>query len=664
MQIKFVTCRGKMKFFLVFVLIFVKFCDSNDFKCVYFNDTIKSVEFYCENFKGTLPENCTTTYLYSIGYYDKSKVTQLKIGGCHQDKIGQLVEDYKNIQTLDISCSELRSLKPVNIKLEHLQKLNISHNQLKQNPREFCLKLPQLMEVDFSHNNLHSVWGLSQSLIIINISNNNISYIGSHDLTSLPNLEHLDLSKNTIEKIDHDDIFSKAQNLILLQLEENRYKKFDGKFLLMIKRGVIIHFSWEYITDFEIKENIGKPFRIVLNNKMEGVWPSSDGNRIELHCSEGSFDNIRRLKFVNNHIENPNELIRCLSSSLEKLILIGNFTEKISSTSLEPLTNMWELIINGAQSMEFDFGSIKKPERLCTLDISRNNLKEIGNVSLLENFPLIFLLNVTGNELKNASEIIQHFRGSIARIHLNGNHVGKLNETAFENMDLYELYLKNTSLSFDDVRLFEPLMRLKQLDISYNNLASANFSVPSTALKMLSYFSAAHCNITNGSELINLLGSPLRILDLSGNNIGHQLNAIIFENFINLQTLNLSGTNLIEIQFDVFQHTHYFYEADFSNNKLKIVNITSAATHLGIVNLDGNEITDIQPFTAINFPKLWKLSISNNHISCTALAQLKRYWPTLEFINNPFEQKHSHCSNVVGLINNLGFVGTFISKWF
>lgn len=653
-----------MKFFIIFVLIFVKFCDSNDFRCVYFNDTIKSVEFYCENFNGTLPANCTTTYLYSIGYYDKLKVTHLKIGGCHQDKIGQLVEDYKNIHTLDISCSELRSLKPLNIKLEYLRKLNISYNQLKQNPREFCLKLPQLMEIDFSNNNLHSVWGLSQSLTIINISNNNISYIGSHDLINLPNLERLDLSRNTIEKIDHDHIFSKAQNLILLQLEENRYKKFDEKFLLLIKRGVVIHFSWKYIIDFEIKDNIGKPFRIVLNSKMEGVWLSSDGNHIELHCSEGSFDNIRRLKFENNHIENPNELLHCLTSSLEKLNLIGNFTEKISSKSLEPLTNMWELIINGAQSMEFDFGSIKKPERLYTIDISENNLKEIGNVSLLENFPLIFRFDVSDNHIKNASEIIKHFRGSIARLHLNGNHVGKLNGTAFDDVDLYELYLRNTSLSFDDVRLFEPLVKLKQLDISYNNLKNTNFSVSSTALKMLSVFSAAHCYITNGSELINLLGSPLRILDLSENNIGNKLNVTIFKNFINLQSLNLSGTNLIEIEFDIFQHTHYFYEADFSNNKLKNVNITSAATHLGIVHLDGNEITDIQPFTTINFPKLRMLSISNNHIPCTALAQLKRDWSALEFINNPFEQKHGHCSNVVGLINNLGFVGTFISKWF
>lgn len=661
------SCDGfqlnKMTFLVIFMLFFVKFCDSNDFQCVHINGTIKSVEFYCENFNEILPANCSTTYLYSIGYYDKTKVTQLKIGGCDQDKITQIVEDFQNIRSLDISNSNLKSLKPFKIKLEHLRELNISHNDLGTNLSEIWAKMPRLMKIDLSFN--QGLWSrmlarsLPVSLTEINLSHNNVTLIDKYDLSYLPNAEKIDLSNNMLEKIGHQNIFASAKNLLELQLENNRYKKFDKKFELLMKRDVAIYFTWTYVTDFMIEENLGKPIHVVIDRDKEGVWPSSDRNRIEFHCNKGSFDNIHTFTFNNNQIENINDLLQCLTSSLKQLSLVGNFTGKLISTSLEPFTNLYVLFINGVQKMEFDFRSIKNPKLLHMLDISSNNLKEIGNVALLKWFKSIFHLNVAENQIENAYEIFRHFRGSRAKIYLNGNHVGKLNATTFEHVNLSDLFMKDTNLSFDNVRTFESIGTLKQLDISYNNLENVNFSMPSTALKNLTHFLAAHCNIANASELIELLGSPLQILDLSGNRIG-QLNATTFEGFVNLQILNLSETYLTDFYFDIFPRSHNFGEIDltFIDN---FVDANSTAMNLSQIYLDGNELTEIDAIKY--FPNMQTVSISYNKIPCTSLAQLLRDRPDFKFITNPFKQQNVDCSNVVGLINQLGFVGTFIGKW-
>lgn len=462
----------KMNFLLILLLASLKLCDSSDYKCVHFNDTQKSVEFYCENYDGILPENCTS------GNFRKSQVTHLRIGGCKREKINQIVNDCKYIlwKSMDISRSDF-------------------HNPLLSDISACFSTEPDL---------LYNI--APQTLKYINLSHSNMFYLGRNDLPNRPNLQNIDLSHNDLKIICRDDIFSKATNLKVLRFEKNPYETFDKIFVELIKRDIVLHFSWEHVINFQIKENIGKPFRVMLNSGMEGVWPSPDGDRIEFHCSERSFNKIGNFEFTDNYIENPVDLLQCLTFTLQRLILVGNFNE-LSSYSLEPFTSMWELVISGAQSMEFDLDSIKRLKRLYTIQISYNHLKEIGNASLLEKLPVNFF-NVAGNHIKNAPEVIQHFPAST--LQLDGNYVGKLNVSTFQIVNLTNLHLRSTNLSFDNVKPFEVLKRLSTLDISYNILENADFSVPSTAFKNLSYFAAAHCRIPNASKLIELLGSPIR----------------------------------------------------------------------------------------------------------------------------------------------------------
>lgn len=425
----------KMKFLLLLLLIFINYCESNDFKCGYYNDNQKSVEFYCEKYEETFPTNCSTSSIYLISSCEKSKVTQLKIGGCDWDKISQLVYDFKQIQSLDLSYSELASLKPFSHKLDHLLKLDVSHNRLSENPREFCAKMPRLIEANFSYNELDHVSGLPDSLMIIDLSHNNMSNISYYDLTNVQNLVEFDLSSNALKEIFHRHVFSEAKNLKTLRLENNRYRKFNRRFLQLIARGTAIHCSWKYVTTFAIDENLGKSIRIVTNSQIEGIRSSADG-KVKLHCHAGSFQEIVNFVFNDNHIENIGEILHCLTTTLQQLTLSGRFAEKLNSTAIERFVNLTKLTLTDGILTSFHFNSLKTLRKLRSLDISRNNLKTLPG-------------------------LIHNPRPYLYELNLSGNFVGHLNASTLERYTyLRVLRLRNTNLTLDNLTPFEALDRL------------------------------------------------------------------------------------------------------------------------------------------------------------------------------------------------------------
>lgn len=155
-------------------MLLVKFCESNDFECGVSNDQKETVEFYCTNYTGAKPENCSDTFLYTTCRYDKFIVKNLKIGGCDPDEVAKLVEEFENLCTLDLSYSGIESLESFHLKHAHLKKLNISHNQLNEIPLKFFSQMPLLSEIDLSFNELTKIDELPAKLEKIDLTSNKL----------------------------------------------------------------------------------------------------------------------------------------------------------------------------------------------------------------------------------------------------------------------------------------------------------------------------------------------------------------------------------------------------------------------------------------------------------------------------------------------------------
>lgn len=493
-----------MKYIFIFVLFLVKLCGSNDLKCGRSDGKIELVELYCENYPNVLPNNCTGSFLYWIGAQNKSNVIELKIAGCDPIKVTQFLEDFKNILSLDISYSGLESLDSFDLNLEHLVKLNVSHNKLMEIPTIFFTNLTKVVEIDLSYNQLTTYFKLPEEIEIVHMSHNKIN---DFDFTiDLRRIKYLDMRHNKMYNIKLFD------NLIMktLRLEHNKFSYLDTKIINTVafyKSSAYI--SWKDVTSlsFSLHEH---PIHITVNGENEGLF-YRDG-KIELQCNELGFKNTERFHISN--VENPKDLLRCLTPSLKELELVNCNLGNLDIDFIQRFDNLREINLNNCSVSEFDLIWLK--DNVLSIDIPKNNLKKLGNVSLLKSFDRLMTLDVSENQLENVTELIQYLNPRINFLYLSGNNIGKLNDITFENLkNLDVLYLNNTNLSFESLNPFKALKYLEWLNLEDNKIDSLDLtSMPGERLYTL------ELSGNNLMELENLTPSrfpKLRLLEISNN---------------------------------------------------------------------------------------------------------------------------------------------------
>lgn len=134
-------------------------------------------------------------------------------------------------------------------------------------------------------------------------------------------------------------------------------------------------------------------------------------------------------------------------------------------------------------------------------------------------------------------------------------------------------------------------------------------------LKNLKVFNASGSGVKGVVKIIDILGASIEVLDVSSNFIG-QLNGSVFDRFTNLQHLNLSNTNLTDFDLDEIHNRDQLKILDVSYNDLDKINFTPADgsfKNLETLNLIGNKLDNIDFTTRSNFPKLANLSIVQNN---------------------------------------------------
>lgn len=62
--------------------------------------------------------------------------------------------------------------------------------------------------------------------------------------------------------------------------------------------------------------------------------------------------------------------------------------------------------------------------------------------------------------------------------------------------------------------------------------------------------------------------------------------------------------------------------------------------NLKILNLEGNDLTEVDTITRSRFPKLTSLGLSKNNFSCRYLANFLLQWENLSLFDNPSDQTH------------------------
>lgn len=339
-----------------------------------------------------------------------------------------------------------------------------------------------------------------------------------------------------------------------------------------------------------------------------------------------NFRNVHIFDISSSHsspIVNATDVVQFLGYSIWDINLSGNFVGKLDAKAFEILfDNLGRLSLSNTMLASFDFGIIKNPQNLWTLDISHNNLKHISNISLLVCFTNLRELNVAENQLPNAKQIIQHLSSPIETLDLSGNTVGTLNIFTFQRLNtLKKLCLASTNLMISSRNPFASLHSLNFLDISHNNLMNVDFTGLSMTLNKLEHFNAANCQIRNASQVIQHLGRSIQMLNLSGNFVG-TLNDRSFEECPNLKYVILKNAQISQIDSATLQYQTNLRVLDVSHNKLDKLDFKFVSRNLEQINLNGNDLTTLDNFDRAHFKWLTSLKVEWNRFPCPYLHQL------------------------------------------
>nr|QWW30862.1 TLR23 [Siniperca chuatsi] len=460
------------------------------------------------------------------------------------------------------------------IHLVALTKLHISNNKLTSLTGNLFQGLSNLTTLDLCNNNIQfihtSAFQFLSSLQTVMLHHNKLRQVADiQPILQLPHLQKLSIGNNLFTSFQTKDLpLNMSSGLKVLDASNNKFEKFSittqvFPHLEMIDLSQSCQdagFKWD-IPDKTLLRNITKlyfSFTLIPFEEIQKVLQSLDSL---MHL---------RLNYMEKWIHKGLLATVCKIPTLKRLDLFYNHVANLS-VKLVTCSQLTELDLSVTHMTELSRGSIRLMKRLRSLTLDTNSLTkvpdDIRSLSSLE------ILNLSDNLISDlgCEDFINTTR--LTELHLNINHIAKLDRCVFENLnDLKVLDMSDNLLwTFGDTFKIG-LQKLEFLDLNKNFV-----SVLETG-----YFQG--------------LGS-LKYLDVRSDHIG-RVKSKAFDGLDNIRTLSVSlplefennfrGLQKLEnltIYFNIddsFKSPHpNYYEAFFHLKSLKVFTIICKGDHYG-----------------------------------------------------------------------------------
>lgn len=454
---------------------------------------------------------------------------------------------------------------------------NISGNQLQNGAQIIEWLGDSVKTLDLSTNfigrlNVHTFEKFT-NLQNLNLSQTNVSNFGFSTFYHQKSLRSLDLSFNQLKKVNFTLLFRNFQFLHTLRLEGNGLSEintvnraiFPQLSSLGISRN---YFSCDYLAIFLPQRHYTLVIYPTNKTNIDGVDCVHEGEELNKTATIATATKIataQDVPIVKPSFKNDSSTEIQRTTENIKLVTSDNFTDQTSEIENKPITRFDCSILSPIMNSE-------------KVQISCDHIEEIDASCMSTSLQI---------HLNDVDEIIFHLSQIDSKLRCTKQHFQKL----------------------------------KYLNISNNQFQ-------------------------NTSQVIALLGPSIEILDVSSNFIG-KLDAHLFERFPNLKYLNLSHTNLSNFGFNTFYHQRKITALDLSYNHLGKVDFSLLMRNfkeLNTLNLEGNDLVEINSVTRTNFPKLSSLGISKNNFTCHYLSAFLNQWDQLHLVYNP-----SNHTNIDGI---------------
>jgi len=407
----------------------------------------------------------------------------------------------------------------------------------------------------FNANGLpHTLSPLTKRLIV---NYAQTTHITSSDITSYPELEHLDLAFNKLTTVDFECVRSN-QNLLSLNVSHNNIVEVkDSVVSSAINRSQSIENN---IDESEVFKSLKKSriniVELSMSNNLLSIIKSYTfigwhklvrldiSHNIISTLESNAFAGLIRLEYINlSH----NKLTRIPSlpflgttktlaysasndmteSSLKSIDLSYNPLVSIYSNSFKSLKKAREIYLDYASLQFIDSGAFSDLSTLNTLSLSNNNLTVIPSESFraLESLKS---LNIDSNRIETIrANAFSHLQ-TLQELQINNGTVSVIEPGAFDGLvNLRHLELAfNPNLTRIPLDVLDQLHELKYINLRSNSLASvpiipATMRNPFAVVDLRSNRLFCDCDLKWLTRWLNTFNAT--ILDLTRQDIGHEI---------------------------------------------------------------------------------------------------------------------------------------------
>ncbi|XP_015430630.1 PREDICTED: chaoptin [Dufourea novaeangliae] len=587
----------------------------------------------------------------------------------------------KELKLLDLSGNGLRSIEEGIFKgCESLEQLYLDENDLTTVPTASLKGPTSIRLLSLAGNDIGSLpraafSSIGESLLRLDLSENELSHMEDGALLGLERLLLLNLSRNDLGRFN-SDAFEGAYNLLQLDLSANFLQEFptdairlltDLRFL-NISNNLIMNINGAHLTGLRELQVLDLSRNSIGRLGVNAFAGLASLTRLDLSLNalrtieESSFEGLTKLKWLslrdNNillvpatalvrlpslthlHLEYnriaalSTELIKATAFGLATLVLTRNLVREIPAGSFREFKNLYGIDLSGNLLLTITPNTFEGLEdTLAKLDVSRNKLTSIGELPLRS----LIHLDLAGNQLTRVPpETFKHlerleylnlslnplyggfppvFPSSIRRLDVSRTDLKILPTILLSNLESLErIALVGNHLEVIETGTFRRHQNLSRIDLSENRIDTIE-NEAFAGLTSLYDLNLGGNRLTRFTGEYFDTGTGMAILDLSDNRI-ERLSATAFAIHPRLKRLDLSGNRLLHFPGEYARPLQFLEHLDLSRNTLKRVGefAFSQIPRLRVLNLAGNGIESVDDLAFHNSTQLQMLDLSDNVI--------------------------------------------------
>ncbi|CDO76067.1 hypothetical protein BN946_scf184696.g19 [Trametes cinnabarina] len=520
-------------------------------------------------------------------------------------------EEEMQFDSFDLVDLTSRSLRAVPVTLyahaDAIVSLNLSRNPMLEIPLDFIQACTGLRELRLSHMALKKVPQSvrhCRTLQWLDLSCNRIADLDDAGLEQIPQLRHLKLQNNRMEKLPF--YFPHLRELRDLNISNNKFRYLPAV-VCELRSLVDLDASFNMLQ--ELPDELGQLTQLdhltIVGNQV---------SKIPERCA--SLHNLRVLDCRRNLITDIS--VVCTLPKIEQLLADHNSMHALD-VSFGPALKQLDASHNDITQLTLVPGPLGLPYALTTLNLSHAKLSTLDDLALAQ-LTALEVLHIDHNSIRSLPESL----GGLSRLkHLScsNNHLYMLPSSIGRLQWLETLEAHNNDLSELPMSLWN-CSSLQVINVTSNVIST--WSLPpgsidlevavthawGSSVTLLNDRKGSSCS-TIGSTLPALASSlerlyvgensltadslhplallrELRVLNLSFNNI-QQLPSSFFRNLTQLRELYLSGNDISAIPTENLQHMTNLEVLFLNGNKLQTLpREISKLTKLSVMDVGSN----------------------------------------------------------------------------